>query len=253
MNTPAPTQVAAWASSRPWAYWGRWGGRTALLCALGWGALPAHALFEDAEARRAILELRQHAEASTQENAQLRRSLLDLQGQIDSLRSELAQLQGQNEQLVRQTTQIAEGVDQRLSKFEPTEVQVDGLRFMAEPQERDDFEAALALFREGNYPAARKAFAAFVNGYPGSGYMPSARFWLANTQYAGGDYKEAVANFRAVVKAGPEHQRAADAALGLANSQLELKDRKGERQTLQALVKDYPDSPAAQEAKQRLK
>ncbi len=46
----------------------------------------AHALFEDAEARRAILELRQRFDASAQENAQMRRSLLDLQAQIETLR-----------------------------------------------------------------------------------------------------------------------------------------------------------------------
>lgn len=57
----------------------------------------AHALFEDAEARRAILELRQRFDASAQENAQMRRSLLDLQAQIETLRGDLAQLRGQNE------------------------------------------------------------------------------------------------------------------------------------------------------------
>ena len=66
----------------------------ALLCAsLGANA----ALFEDDEARRAILDLRQRVEAmrqqseqrQTDENAQLRRSLLDLQTQIEQMRGEL--------------------------------------------------------------------------------------------------------------------------------------------------------------------
>ncbi len=233
--------------------------RALLVCGLGLAVLPAHALFEDAEARRAILELRQRFDAGNQENAQLRRSLLDLQAQIEGLRSELARLQGQNEQLAREASEIqraqtslAQGMDQRLSKFEPAQIEIDGLSFTAEPQERDDFEAALALFRGGDFPAARKAFAAFVNGYPGSGYMPVARFWLANTQYAGGDYKEAVGNFRSALNAGPLYLRAPDAALGLANSQLELKDRKGERQTLEALLKNYPGTEAAQAAQTRL-
>lgn len=229
------------------------------LCA---GLLPsAHAaLFEDAEARRAILELRQRFDASTQENAQMRRSLLDLQAQIETLRSDLAHLQGQNEQLAREASEIqraqsdiARGMDERLSRFEPSEVQVDGLRFIAEAQERTDFEAALEKFRAGDFPTARKAFAAFVNTYPQSGYIPSARFWLGNTQYAGRDYKEALANFRAVLRAGPEHERASEAALSVANCQVELKDSKGARQTLQNLVRDYPDSEAAATARERLK
>lgn len=216
----------------------------------------AHALFEDAEARRAILELRQRFDASAEENAQTRRSLLDLQSQIEALRADLAQLRGQNEQLAREASEIQRtqsGIDERLTRFEPSEVQVDGLRFLATPQERADFEAALQLFRGGDFPGARKAFAAFVNAYPQSGYMPSARFWLGNTQYAGRDYKEAVANFRAVLRAGPAHERAAEAALSLANSYLELKDAKAARQALESLVLEYPDSEAAETARQRLK
>ena len=220
----------------------------------------AHALFEDAEARRAILELRQRFDASAQENAQMRRSLLDLQAQIETLRGDLAQLRGQNEQLAREASEIqrtqndlAQGVDERLSRFEPGEVQVDGLRFLATPQERADFEAALEMFRSGDFPGARKAFAAFVNAYPQSGYQPSARFWLGNTQYAGRDYKEALVNFRAVLRAGPTHERAAEAALSLANCHLELKDNKSARQALEALVRDYPASDAAETARQRLK
>ncbi len=180
----------------------------------------AHALFEDAEARRAILELRQRFDASAQENAQMRRSLLDLQAQIETLRGDLAELRGQNEQLAREASEIqrtqndlAQGVDERSSRFEPGEVQVDGLRFIAQPQERNDFEVALEQFRAGNFAAARKSFAAFINTYKQSGYLPSARFRLANTQYADRDYKNAVQNYRAVVNAGPQHEKSARSGL----------------------------------------
>ena len=219
----------------------------------------AHALFEDAEARRAILELRQRFDASAQENAQMRRSLLDLQAQIETLRGDLAQLRGQNEQLAREASEIqrtqndlAQGVDERLSQFEPGEVQVDGLRFIAQPQERNDFEVALEQFRAGNFAAARKSFAAFINTYKQSGYLPSARFWLANTQYADRDYKNAVQHYRAVVNAGPQHEKAPEAALSLANCQLELKDSKSARQTLEAVLRDYPNSDAAATGKSLL-
>ncbi len=164
-----------------------------------------------------------------------------------------------NEQLAREASEIqrtqndlAQGVDERLSRFEPGEVQVDGLRFIAQPQERNDFEVALEQFRAGNFAAARKSFAAFINTYKQSGYLPSARFWLANTQYADRDYKNAVQNYRAVVNAGPQHEKAPEAALSLANCQLELKDSKSARQTLEALLRDYPSSDAAATGKSLL-
>lgn len=220
---------------------------------------PAYAFLEDAEARRAILELRQRFDTSAEEAAQMRRSMLDLQSQIEGMRRDVAQLTGAKEQLEREVSELqrrqkdlATGMNERLSKFEPVQVQVDGLEFVADPAEQRDFDAALEMFRAGEFAPARKAFAGFVNTYPSSGYMPSARFWLGNTQYAGRDYKEAIANFRSMLKAAPQHARAADAALSIANCQLELKDTKGAVATLQSLVKDYPGAEAATTAKERL-
>jgi len=220
---------------------------------------PAYAFLEDAEARRAILELRQRFDKSAEESAQMRRGMLDLQSQIESMRREIAQLNGAKEQLEREVSEIqrrqkdlATGVDDRLRKFEPVHVQMDGLDFTADPAEKRDFDAALEKFRAGDFVEARKNFANFINAYPSSGYMPSARFWLGNTQYAGRDYKEAIANFRSMLKMAPQHARAADAALSVANCQLELKDTKGAVKTLQDLVKDYPATEAAATAKERL-
>lgn len=226
-------------------------------------AHPAYAFLEDAEARRAILELRQRFDSNAEETAQMRRSMLDLQSQIETMRREMAQLTGANEQLEREVAEmqrrqkdLATGIDDRIRKFEPTQVQVDGLEFVADPSEKRDFDAALEKFRAGEFAEARQSFANFVNTYPSSGYVPSARFWLGNTQYAGRDYKEAIANFRSMLKAAPQHARAADASLSIANCQLELKDTKGAVKTLQDLVKTYPGTEAtttAQERLQRLK
>ena len=221
---------------------------------------PAHAFLEDAEARRAILELRQRFDANERETAQARLSLLNLQSQIESMRSEIAQLHGQNEQLAREVSEmqrrqkdLAQGMDDRFRQFEPVAVQLDGLQFTATPEEKRAFEAALELFRNGDLPEARKSFAQFVNSFAGSGYMPSARFWLGNTQYAGRDYKEAIANFSSMLKSAPQHARASEAMLSIANCQVELKETKAAIKTLEDLVQNYPDSEAASMAKERLK
>lgn len=226
-------------------------------------ATASHALFSDDEARRAILEVRQRVDSLQQrhsdEMSQVRRSVLDMQQQIDALRSDVARLTGQNEQLVREASELqrkqkdmAQGVDERLRQFEPVQVTVDGQQFSADPAEKRDFDAALAQFRSGQFPEARKSFAAFVNAYPKSGYVPSARFWLGNTQYAGRDYKEAIANFRSMLTAVPNHERAPEAMLSIANCQIEMKDTKAARKTLEDLLKAYPNSEAAVAAKDRL-
>ena len=228
------------------------------------------ALFEDDEARRAIIDLRQRMEQqrqalsdelrrATEENASLRRSLLDLQSQIEALRSEAARLRGTDEQITRDLADvqkrqrdITQGVDERLRKFEPAQVTVDGKEFTADPNEQRDFEAALASFRKGEFPAAQSAFADFVRKYPSSGYRPTALFWLGNAQYANRDYRGAIANFRALLQQAPDHPRAPEAVLSIANCQIELKDNAAARRTLDDLVKAYPQSEAASAARERL-
>ena len=234
----------------------------------------AHAaIFEDGEARRAILEMRQRVDGLQlsqqrsaeevrklgEENAQLRRSLLDLQTQIETLRAEQAKLNGQNEQLLRDVGElqrrqkdIAQGVDERLRQFEPIKVTVDGREFQADPAEKRDFEAALAVFRSGKFAGASAAFAGFVRQYPRSGYVPSARFWLGNAQYATREYKEAIGNFKQMLAEAPTHARAPEAALSIANCQIELKDTRTARKTLEDLLRAYPQSEAAVAAKERL-
>jgi TolA-binding protein len=205
-----------------------------VLC-LGASSVASAALFEDDEARRAILDLRTKVEAQRQASQQqvdaahadvdqLRRSLLDLQTQIESLRGEIARLNGQNEQLQRnvsdlqqQQKDLAQNVDQRLHKVEPAQVSVDGREFIADPAESRDFEAALATFRKGDFPAAQAQFGDFLKRYPQSGFKPTALFWLGNSQYANRDYKGAIANFRALLAAAPDHPRAAEAVLSIAN------------------------------------
>ncbi len=230
-------------------------------------AFQAHAgLFEDDEARKAILDLRQKFEAtqselrrSTEDNAQLRRSLLDISNQMEALRSELANLRGQNEKLARDVAElqraqkdISQGVDERLRKFEPSKIAVDGKEFVAEPAERQEFDAALAILRKGDFAAAQTAFMGFMKRYPQTGYRSSVLFWLGNAQYALRNYRDAITNFRTLVTNDPEHARAPEALLSVANCQIELKDAKSARKTLDDLVKAYPQSEAASVAKERI-
>lgn len=234
-------------------------------------ALNAHAaLFEDDEARRAILDLRQKfdisqqrmaedAKKTTDDNLQLKRSLLDLSNQLEVLRSEMAGLRGQSEQInktladtQRQQKDLTQGVEDRLRKFEPGMVTVDGREFAAEAAEKQEFETALAVLRKGEFATAQTNFLGFINRYPKSGYRVPALFWLANAQYALRDYRSAVANFRALVAADAEHVRAPEALLSIANCQMELKDSKSARKTLEDLVKAYPQSEPASVAKERL-
>lgn len=239
--------------------------------------LQAHALFNDDEARKAIIELRQKVEANRQaaeaanaahgrtleeareSNTTTRRSLLDLANQIEQLRAEVARLRGQNEQLARDVSELQRqqkdvqlGVDERLRKVEPVRVTLDGKEFTAEPAEQRDFDAAMQMLRRSEFAPSAQAYTAFLRRYPESGYTASALYWLGNAQYANRAYKEAIDTHRRLVTQFPAHPRTPEALLALANSQIELKDSKAARRTLEDLIKTYPQSEAAVAARERL-
>ncbi|MCC5618990.1 tol-pal system protein YbgF [Roseateles cavernae] len=241
------------------------------LAALSLCSQPAFALFEDDEARKAILDLRTRLQQSeeaqrkaSEQQAQeqiapLRRSLLDLNAQIEALRSEVAKLRGQNEQLARDLAETqrkqadqSQSLETRLRPLEPQKVVLDGREFQASPDEKSQYEAAMALVRRGDFAEAATALAAFQRRFPSSGYGDSVRFWLGNALYGKRDYKEAIATFKAFVAANPAHPRAAEAMLAMANCQIELKEVKGARRSLEDLLKAYPGTEAAQAAKERL-
>ena len=231
------------------------------------------ALFEDDEARRAILELRQsqralqerldrqgqEVKALSEDNGQLRRALLDFQAQIEALRAELSGMRGDKEVLLkdladtqRRLKDQAQVVEERFRKFEPLTVSLDGIEFQADPAEKREFDNALAVFRRGEFTPAANAFADFIRRYPQSGYLPQSLFWLGNAQYATREYKLAITNFRSLLSVAAQHPRAPEALLSIANCQVELKETKAARKTLEDLVKDFPQSEAAAAAKERL-
>ena len=242
--------------------------------AIAWAGSAFGGLFDDEEARKAILDLRQKVETlrsefdqkladevrrSSEEALQLRRSLADLQNQLEAQRSELAKLRGQDEQLLRDLAElqrrqkdIAQGFDDRIRRFEPAKVAVDGREFLADLGEKRDFEAAMQIFRKGEFAGSQVSLVDFLNRYPNSGYRPSALFWLGNAQYALKDYKNAVTNFRSLIAVAPDHLRVPESMLAIANCLLELKDTKAARKMLEDLVAAHGSTEAAGAAKDRL-
>ena len=247
--------------------WRAWALAAWLLGAAGSG----HAgILEDDEARKAIIDLRARLTQSEEQGraaqvqqadqiSALRRSLLDLNNQLETLRAEIAKLRGSDEQLVRDVAElqrrqkdVGQSLDDRLRKIEPVKVSQDGKDFVADPEETRAHDEAMAVLRAGDFDKAAVALGNFQRRYPNSGYGPSVRFWQANAWYGKRDYKEAITAFRAFVTAFPLHPRAPEALLALANSQAEMKDTKAARRTLEDLLKAYPQSEAAQAGKDRL-
>jgi tol-pal system protein YbgF len=240
----------------------------AALCA---GPTAAHAgLFEDEDARRAILELRtqrtQDAEAQNTKlqslNAQvdqLKRSLLDMNAQIEQMRNELAKARGSEELLIRDVTELQRrqkdmqsAVEERVRKLEPQSVTLDGKTFKVDVEEKRVFDEALGRLRGADFAGGAAGLNSLLQNHPGTGYRESAWYWLGNAHYGLRDYQGAIEAFRTLVDRAPDHARAPEALLSIANCYAELKGNDNARRTLEQLIKQYPQSEPAQAARDRL-
>ncbi|MFC2538284.1 MAG: tol-pal system protein YbgF, partial [Lautropia mirabilis] len=144
-------------------------------------------------------------------------------------------------------------MDSRLKRFEPTQVTIDGRQFSVEQAEKNEFEAALALFRKSNFKAADQAFAKFAKTYPESPYLPTALYWQGGAQYAQGNYNGAVNTLQSLIQRFPDSARKADALLLIGNAQVDAGNDKAARQTFIRIGKEHPNTPAANAARERLK
>ena len=228
--------------------------------------LAAHAgLFDDDEARRAILDARSRIENMQREmNSRLetkadKNSMLDLANQNEQLRLDVSKLRGQIEVLTNELANAQQrqkdfyvDLDNRVRKLEPQKMTVDGREASVEQSEQRSYEAALALFKAGDYKNAVSGFSDFLRRYPQSGYAAAAQYWLGTAYYAQRDYRNAIAAQQVVAKSFPDSTRAPDALLNIATCYAELKDKVSARRTLDTLIAQYPDSAAAQTAKERL-
>lgn len=223
-------------------------------------------ILEDDEARKAILDLRAKVEQYQQDlKAQIaqkadKTGALELVNQNEQLKAEIAKLRGQIEVLGNELASTQQrqkdfyvDLDTRMRKLEPKKITVDGKEAQVDPGEQKAYDAALALFKGGDYRGASISFGDFLRRYPDSAYAAAVQYGLGNAYYAQRDCKSAITAHQALVKNFADHPKAPDAMLNIAVCHIELKEKPLARKALEALIAQYPESSAADTAKDRLK
>lgn len=203
-------------------------------------ANPAHAgLFDDNEARKAILDIRTQLDATV-------KTVEQQQNRITELNQEISKLRGQNEQLQNAVTALTtqqesgfESLNTRLIKLEPMN---------AEQRAQFEFDEALAIIQNNDYAGAYKAFDRHAKKYPQSEQLPLVEFWRATAAYGTSNYAAAIAGFNRFLKQNPNHEKTADALLTLGSAQIETGKKAEGQATLQQLINQFPTSEAAKTA-----
>ena len=193
----------------------------------------------------------------------MRDSLNQLRGQVETLKNELATNTKKQEQyfdnillkisFIENFLEIG-GKDISSENSDKKKIAADtSAKNPANAQDKDRaYSAAYQTFKEGNYSKARTDFQNFLATYPGSEYSDNAQFWIGECYFFEKKYEQAILEYEKVVKNYPGGSRVAYALLKQGLSFLNLGDKTSSRLLLQQVIKDYPNTNQARIARAKL-
>lgn len=186
-------------------------------------------------------------------------SLLELAQKNDALQNELRGLRGQLEELQHgidtlrsQQRDVYADLDKRVQALEGNRAAASVNSGAAQLIDRDAYQNAFNLLKDGKYSEAAEAFARFLTTYPQSGLLDNAQYWLGEAHYVLKDYSQALRDFQTVLDVYPNSAKLPDAVLKLGYTQYELKNFKDARVSLKRVAEQFPDSNSGKLAQQRL-
>lgn len=190
-------------------------------------------------------------------------SLVQLVTRVDALQAEQAELRGMIEELAHGAESTASrqrdlyvDLDQRLQRLEQSSGGegrlAPGQLPMPSGSDRDNYQAAFELLKDGRYEEAATAFQEFLKTYPDSELADNAQYWLAESYYVTQKFKEALPAFEKVVAQYPRSGKVPDALLKIGYCNYELQRWEAARNALTRVRSEYPDTTAARLAIQRL-
>lgn len=234
----------------------------------------------DDEVVKRLADMQQQLNAVTARLSELEKqpqasSLLTLQSQIDTLKAEVERLRGQSEVQAhdvettqKRQTDLYQDLDTRLRNMVRTDTAAaaavastpsttPGVATKTETKidsgtEEHSYQAALALFKQGDYAGASTGFKRFLKTYPKSNMAASAQYWIGNAYFSTKDFKNALSAQQKLVSTYPNSPKVPDALLNISSAQIELGDMDGARKTLETIVAKYGATSAAELAKKRL-
>ncbi len=204
-------------------------------------------------------------------------SLLELAAQVDQLQAETQALRGELETLRydfdnagNRQRELYLDMDRRLQGMETRAAapvaapQANGDSALAGGSlpsgqllvpggsDRDNYQAAFDLLKEGRYQEAAGAFKQFLVVFPNSTVADNAQYWLAETYYVQREFSTSLPAFEKVLADYPESRKVPDALLKIGYCNYELNKLAAAKTALEQVVTQYPDTTAGRLATQRL-
>ena len=199
----------------------------------------ADMLLQLEQAQAELRELRGKVEVQAHEVAALKARQRDLIADIDRRLSELE----------RRGAAPAEGAARETAAGAPVVADTAPTNLAREQQE---YDAALALLKQGQYDRASKQFREFIKAHPKSSLAGLAQYWVGESAYVVRNFKKALEEFNKVLKDYPDSPKVTAALLKIGHTHYELADWGRARETLNQVIVRYPNTQEARLAEQRL-
>jgi len=110
---------------------------------------------------------------------------------------------------------------------------------------QDQYNYAMGLLTQANYPAAEQAMRSFVERWPKDPLAGNAQYWLGETFYVRKDYASAASAFAQGYDKYPKSGKAADDLLKLGMSLANLNQKADACRAYARLSRDFPAAPQA--------
>lgn len=192
--------------------------------------------------------------------------LLEIMKRLDSLQAEVQRLRGEMDVQLHEMQGIKDrqrdlyvDIDRRLKQLEaggiaasPPAASTAPAEALTEGAERQAYEQAFNVLKDGRYEQAIQEFTQFLANYPNGQYAANAQYWLSEAHYVSRHFQVAVNEFRKLIEQYPTSPKLADAILKLGFAYYELSDWTQARNLLTAVVARFPNSTAARLASNRL-
>ena len=105
----------------------------------------------------------------------------------------------------------------------------------------DQYNFALGLIKQADYPAAEEALRSFVQQHPNDALAGNAQYWIGETYYQREKYADAAVAFAEGYKRYPKGPKAADDLLKLGMSLSRANQKQNACITLAQLDRDFPN------------
>ncbi len=226
--------------------------------------------------------------ASTEETAQLRRSINSVQSDVMDLRQEtdsrLARMARENDTANKQVLNVYSSVENNDEKIRMLTGKIDDLEFQlknywaetkkliaeskktstqsggpakivppADAKYEDVYKDAFETFQRGNYEEAAKRFSSFIQSFPSAPLTSNAYYWLGESHFNMKNYDKAILYFQETVDKFPKSEKAPRALLSQAEAFRLTNDRKSSTTILKRIIELYPKTEEAIVAERRLR